>query len=127
MAQMDFNPYQPPTSSDDAVDIAALSEMVNAWEKLRRLYNLIMILPGMGVLALWLARTEMPFLIAIFFGVLFGLGANAAFFLGPLAELYIRVFFRRGDTIGKCRWFIFSAGLVVSAGVTLFAALIPFI
>jgi hypothetical protein len=125
---MDFDPYQPPTGGDvQPRDIAALGELVKAWEKLRGIYNAILILPGLGVLALWSTRTEMPLAAIIFCGVLVGLGANAAFFLGPLAELYIRAWFRHGETIGKGRWLIFSAGLVVSAGVMMLFALITFI
>ena len=86
-----------------------------------------MILPGLGVLALWTTRTNMPFVAIIIFGILVGIGANAAFFLGPLSELYIRGLFRRGEVLGKGRWLIFSAGLLVSAGVILASALIPMI
>lgn len=123
---MDFDPYQPPATSDgEPRDIPALTEMVKAWEKLRGLYNLIMLVAGIGVLALWLTLTDIPLPAAIFFGVFVGLGANAAFFLGPLAELYIRVFFLGGAPIGKGRQHIFNAGLAVSAGVILISALIP--
>ncbi len=124
---MDFDPYQPPISSDiQAKDIAALSELVKSWEKLRGIYNALLILPGLGVLALWSTRTEMPTGAIIFCGLLAGLGANAAFFLGPLAELYIRVGFRGSKTIGKGRLLIFSTGLVISAAVMILAALITF-
>ncbi|MES2659576.1 MAG: hypothetical protein V4689_13240 [Verrucomicrobiota bacterium] len=52
------NPYAPPSaaSSPASDDPAALGELVRAWEKLRLIYNVIMILPGIGVLACGSAR-----------------------------------------------------------------------
>lgn len=122
------NPYAPPAVGPLAYrdDPATLGELVRAWEKLRLLYNGIMILPGIGVLALWCGKTEMPFAAAIIFGIGTGIGANVAFFLGPLSELYLRGLFRKGAPIGKGRWLIFTAGLVVSGGVILLAMIIPF-
>ncbi len=123
------NPYQPPAvgklhSSDDP---AALGELVRAWEKLRLTYNAIMLGPGIAVLFLWVTKSDLPVPAAVIFGILTGIGANAAFFLGPLAELYLRGLFRQGTPIGRGRILIFSAGLVVSGGVVLLATLIPFL
>ncbi len=122
------DPYAPPSpgplSSGD--EPAALRELVRAWEKLRLIYNGIMILPGVGVLALWVAKTGMPVPAAIVAGLFTGLGANAAFFLGPVSELYLRGLFRQGTPIGKGRLLIFAAGLVVSGGVLALAAIVPF-
>ena len=121
----EFDPYQRPKSeASPSWEIAALGELVRAWEKLRLLYNGIMILPGLGVLALWVTRADLPIPAAILFGILVGAGANAAFFLGPLAELYLRGLFLHGEGIGKGRWLIFSAGLVVSGMVVLLASAI---
>ncbi|MEO5714291.1 MAG: hypothetical protein ABIT37_12460 [Luteolibacter sp.] len=126
MEEPRFDPYRTPQAADSSdPDIAALGELVRAWEKLRLLYNGIMILPGLGVLALWISRANLPIPVAIVFAIIVGLGANTAFFLGPLAELYLRALFRRGEGIGKGRWLIFSAGLVVSAAVVLFSCVIP--
>lgn len=126
MEEPGFDPYQrPKTDASPIPETAALRELVRAWERLRLLYNAIMIFPGLGVLALWITRGNLPIGGAILFGILVGLGANAAFFLGPLAELYLRGFFRHGEGIGKGRWLIFSAGLVVSAAVVLLASIIP--
>ncbi|MES2659575.1 MAG: hypothetical protein V4689_13235 [Verrucomicrobiota bacterium] len=69
----------------------------------------------------------MPLSVAIAFGIVTGIGANVAFFLGPLSELYLRGLFLQGNPIGKGRWLIFVAGLVVSGGVVLLASLIPFL
>ena len=126
MDSPEFDPYQRPKSDASPIqEIAALGELVRAWEKLRLLYNAIMIFPGLAVLALWVTRGNLPVPGAITFGILVGIGANIAFFLGPLAELYLRGLFRQGEGIGKGRWLIFSAGLVVSATVVLLSSIIP--
>lgn len=121
-----FDPYKPPVETTPGIqNLAALSELVGGWEKLRLLYNAIMILPGLGVLALWITRAGMPWQAALTLGFITGIGANCAFFLGPLSELYLRGFFRAGEGIGKGRSLIFCGGLVVSAGVLLLASIIP--
>jgi|GEM_PF-1380794 len=126
MEEPPFDPYQTPLDTDSSdPDIAALGELVRAWEKLRLLYNGLMILPGLGVLTLWVTRSNLPIPAAVAFGIVVGLGANTAFFLGPLAELYLRALFRRGEGIGRGRWLIFSAGLLVSGAVVLFSCIIP--
>ncbi|RYD23223.1 MAG: hypothetical protein EOP88_05030 [Verrucomicrobiaceae bacterium] len=107
-------------------DPAALGELVRAWEKLRLIYNGVVVLPGLGVLALWV-NAGMPLPVAIFFSIVTGIGANLAFFLGPLSELYWRVLFRQGLPIGKGRNLIFGAGLVISGGVMVLAAGISFL
>ncbi len=122
------NPYATPAAAPLANhgDPAALSELVRSWEKLRLIYNGIMILPGIGVLALWCTKAAMPVPAAIFLGIFTGINANIAFFLGPLSELYLRGLLRNGESIGKGRRLIFAAGLVVSGGVVLLASIIPF-
>jgi hypothetical protein len=118
------NPYAPPVSFDSgASSEAALGELVRAWEKLRLIYNLALLFPGLGVLALWVTRLQMPLLMGILLSVVFGIAANCAFFLGPAAELYIRALFRQGRSIGKGRKFIFWAGIFVSGCVLILAAL----
>lgn len=121
------NPYAPPTALPVANDLATLGELVRGWEKLRLIYNGIMILPGSGVLVLWITRQNLPVPAAIIGGILFGIGANVAFMLGPLAELYLRGLFRNGTSLGKGRLLIFGAGLVVSAGVMLVFGIVAFV
>ena len=123
----DPNPYAPPSASPLASDHATLGELVRAWEKLRLIYNGIMILPGIGVLVLWITRQQLPIPAAVVGGILFGIGANVAFMLGPLAELYLRGLFRNGASLGKGRMLVFGAGLVVSAGVMLVFGIIAFL
>ena len=86
-----------------------------------------MILPGSGVLVRWITRQNLPVPAAIIGGILFGIGANVAFMLGPLAELYLRGLFRNGTSLGKGRLLIFGAGLVVSAGVMLVFGIVAFV
>jgi hypothetical protein len=91
------------------------------------LYNGVMILPGLGVLALWITRQHLPLPTAIIGGILVGIGANIAFMLGPLAELYLRGLLKNGAPLGKGRLLIFGAGLVVSGGVFVISGIIPFL
>lgn len=121
------NPYAPPSAPPLAEDRATLGELVRSWEKLRLIYNGILLLPGTGVLILWITRQHLPVPAAIIGGILVGVGANIAFMLGPLAELYLRGLLRNGAPLGKGRLLIFSAGLVVSAGVFLIFGIIPFL
>jgi hypothetical protein len=81
----DPNPYAPPTAPADGGDRAGLCELVRAWEKLRLIYNGVLLLPGIGVLVLWITRQNLPVAAAILGGILFGIGANVAFMLGPFA------------------------------------------
>lgn len=121
------NPYAPPSAPPVPSDHATLGELVRAWEKLRLIYNGIMIVPGLGVLALWTTRQKLPIPAAIVGGIFFGICANAAFMLGPLAELYLRGLFRNGASLGRGRLLIFGAGLVVSVGVMLVFVIIAFL
>ncbi|RYZ89265.1 MAG: hypothetical protein EOP06_09580 [Proteobacteria bacterium] len=120
------NPYTTPSAGQlhSGDDPAALGELVREWEKLRLVYNGLMILPGIGVLALWV-RWGMPLPLAVLSSVATGIGANVAFLLGPLSELYWRALFRQGAPIGNGRKLIFLAGLVISGVVVVLAAAIP--
>ncbi len=120
------NPYAPPVASPEIApaDPASFGELVRAWEKLRLLYNAILLLPGLGVVALWIMVAKLPVPVAAMLTPPVAIGANAAFFLGPMAELYFRALFRSGAPIGKGRWLIFGAGVAVSAGVFLMASLL---
>lgn len=118
------DPYRPPSVLPPTeAERASFGELVKGWEKLRLVYNAILLLPGLGILALWMNK-GLPLAAALLCALFVAICANVAFLLGPLAELYIRGFFRDGQSLAKGRWLIFSAGLVVSAGVFLLAALI---
>ncbi len=115
----ELDPYAPPADlgKDARAEKAAFKELVVAWEKLRLVYNALLLVPGLAVLGAYLAQDLMSLGAAIFSGVAVAVGANVAFLLGPLAELYLRGLFRNGEALGRGRWLIFGAGLVVSAGV----------
>ncbi|MEM1083441.1 MAG: hypothetical protein AAGI48_04920 [Verrucomicrobiota bacterium] len=117
---MPENPYEPPRDTGKGgglLELPALREVVVGWEKLRLLYNVILLIPGIGILALMIKRQDLPLGAAVAGAIFMGIGANLAFMLGPIVEIYFRGLFRNGQTIGRGRWLIFGAGLVVSAGV----------
>ncbi|MFC7336491.1 hypothetical protein ACFQY0_04815 [Haloferula chungangensis] len=123
---MTADPYAPPSSGEPAAtshEPSALREVVVAWEKMRWIYNLILLLPGLIIVSLMVLRHEMPVRVGVVGAMMVGIGANMAYFLGPLTELYFRAIFRNGEPIGQGRKLIFAAGLVVSAGVFLLALL----
>ena len=121
------NPYTPPFAPSVANDHSMLGELVRGWEKLRLIYNGILILPGIGVIVLWITRHSLPIPVAVIAGIAVGIGANVAFMLGPLAELYLRGLFRNGASLGRGRVLIFGAGVVVSAGVILIPGITGFL
>ncbi len=120
------NPYLPPAADPrpSGGDPAAFAELVRGWEKLRLLFNAILLLPGIAVLAMWVKFAAMPVVVAGVLAAAVAVAANVAFLLGPVVELYLRAMFRSGASIGRGRWLIFGAGLVVSAGVFVVAGLL---
>ena len=113
---METNPYAPP-ESDTAVPSdgpASLGELVRAWEKFRLYFNAILILPGVGILAIFVSRMQMPIMAAAVSAIFVAAAANVAFFLGPLGELYIRGLWLGGKPMGRGRFFIFAAGMTFS-------------
>lgn len=95
---------------------ASLGELVRAWEKTRFLYNGILLLPGIGTLAIPVVRGTLPIPAALVIAITLGLSANAAFFLGPLAELYFRGLFLRGKPAPILRRLLLIGGLLISFG-----------
>ncbi|MGB6223699.1 hypothetical protein [Haloferula sp.] len=122
---MSMDPYAPPKSGSqggtEQPERKALREVVTAWERLRLIYNLLLLVPGVVIVTILVTGQDMPLGFAVIGALVIGIGANAAFFLGPLVELYFRALFRNGESIGRGRQLIFGAGLVVSAGVFLMA------
>lgn len=121
IAEMD--PYEPPKSDGDAAlrGECAVRRIVVEWERLRLVYNAVLLVPGLVVLWAMVRYAGMPAGVAAAGGVVVGVGANVAFFLGPLAEFYLSAVFLGGRPIGRGRWLFFGAGLVVSLGLFLLA------
>jgi hypothetical protein len=111
-----MDPYAPPSSPAAPADDQrpALREIVLAWEKLRLFYNGILALPGILVLNAMLGELSVGFSEAVLAAVFVAVSANLCFFLGPLAELYLRGLFRQGQTLGRGRWLIFGSGTLLS-------------
>jgi hypothetical protein len=106
------NPCAPPSAPSVASDHATLGELVRGWEKLRLIYNSVLLLPGIGGLMLWIARQNLPIPAAI---------------VGAVGGTSLRGIFRKGASLGKGRLLVFGAGLVVSAGVMLIFGIIAFL
>ena len=115
---METDPYAPPASASDPqpAAVTVLREIVLAWEKLRLIYNALLAVPGLLVLAVWLGEYRMPPVPALVSCGLVAGGANLCFFLGPAAELYLRGLFRGSQPLGRGRWLIFGAGTLLSLG-----------
>lgn len=124
---MDPNPYAAPQSAPS--DLPASGQifrvLVKSWEKYRLLYNGILLLPGIGVVCSWASIGPMSPLFLIGFPILCGIGANVAFFAGPLAELYLRALvFTKSDGL-ILRRFLLGGGLAISFAIMAVAAVLP--
>ena len=110
------NPYATPASATiiEPASVSAMGELVKGWEKRRLLYNGIMLLPGLGVLAVGIARDFAPWPVMITSGLMCGLAANAGFFGGPLAELYLRAILFKGSPKPWLRTGLFITGCLLS-------------
>ena len=119
---METNPYAAPQAESqvDPLSISALGELVKGWEKLRLIYNVVLLLPGAALMAYFVINRDMPAFAAIMFALASGVAANLAFFAGPIAELYFRAVFNRGKESPMLRRFLFGLGLIVSFGAMLF-------
>ncbi|MCW1912764.1 hypothetical protein OJ996_04220 [Luteolibacter sp. GHJ8] len=111
-----MDPYAPPLSPALPADDQrlAMREIVVGWERLRLLYNAILAVPGLLVLSAMTGEYGMPALTAVLSAVFVAVGANLCFLLGPLAELYLRGIFRRGQPLGRGRWLLFGSGTLLS-------------
>jgi len=104
---------------------------VRAWERLRLLYNVIMVFPGCAVLLRTLSLQDRitvqgdaagpTYLIGhplelVAVSLAFGLVANICFCLGPYAEFVITAL---GYPISgiRSRYFIFGIGMLISLGL----------
>lgn len=114
----------PDTRDVEQDRIALLKGIVVSWEKLRLIYNGILLFPGLGVCAayyregLWRVAegyvTRFQLLIEAGIGaLLFGLAANVCYCLGPYAEC-VTAAAGFPVTGRKIRPFLFGIGLLFS-------------
>lgn len=122
---MSENPYATPTAELNGGESrqGVFREIVIGWEKLRLWYNALLLVPGLAVVAMWASRQEIPLAALVVMAVPVALAANVCFFLGPLAEVYLRAMLPTGASLGRGRRLLFGAGLVVSLGVFAVCAL----
>lgn len=108
----EFDPYHPPRDSSigPPSDQPALRELVVGWERQRLRYNLILLPFGCGTLFIWIRieSYQAPLLVGAFF---FALGANFAYLLGPLAELYGRALLGSSKRVLPLRQLLYWAGV----------------
>lgn len=101
-----------------------LRGVILAWEKLRVVYNLVLVVQGLT----WVSAmcevekvTEKPYYrvsgASWAYAVLFGMVANAFYCVGPLAEAAAYRLF--GWRMARARYFLFAAGLLLSMGLEL--------
>lgn len=111
-----MNPYTSPVSLMNPVpdQKPALRELVFAWERFRLYYNALLALPGVLILYTLIVMGAMSPGEALISGGLVAVAANACFFLGPAAELYLRGLFRNGEPLGRGRLLIFGGGTLLS-------------
>lgn len=113
--------------------IETTRETVKAWERLRLVYNVVLLLAGLPVVWLVLDGDFPPMgpfpnspLELVFDCVVFGLLANVFFCLGPYAE-FVVVAIGFPLTARKIRYALFGLGLLVSLGlIGLVVLLLPF-
>lgn len=101
--------YAPPMA--ESLPVMARHEVravIVAWERLRIIYNVVLLVAGVGAISLWEFLGMVPVLLGVV-GV--GIGANACFFAGPLAELYSMGIRRSGPWKSSGRWLVFGGGL----------------
>jgi hypothetical protein len=125
---MESDPYASPTtkaikafvSSEGAESTARLRDIVLHWEKLRVIYNLALLLPGVGVMYHASQKWDVSVNEMMSSTLPFAFMANLCFFLGPLAELYVGAIWQLPSTVSFRRW-SFGIGLFGSLCILLLA------
>lgn len=94
-------------------DQPALRELAVGWEAQRIRYNLILLPFGCGTLFIRSRIDE--YLAPLLFGAfLFAIGANLAYLLGPLAELYGRSLLSGSKEMRPLRQLLYWGGIAFS-------------
>ena len=108
--------YQSPSNTqENETDPNPYREVVLGWERKRLRFNLILLPIGILALLAWSYHdiSQLAFLIPG--SLIFAIGANGCYLLGPLVECYCRAFFENS----RMRSFLYWAGLIFSALVIL--------
>ena len=116
MSESQSNPYAaPPTEADaskpksnDRADFD-FGDILRRWERLRIVYNAVLIVWTLFLLALLMGRTPIALFVAVPFG---GLLANLLYLLGPAIEAYATWF---GFWHRSMTYILFLAGLGFTA------------
>ena len=110
-----MNPYSTPVSepSNLSTHQSEFKHVVIAWEKLRLLYNVILMLAGIIALFILINYYRESTTMVLMQTLAFAFLANVCFFAGPVCELYLRAF-RHVSNAQSLRWILFSMGTIVS-------------
>ncbi len=110
-----MNPYSSPINqpSSLAPQQQEFKQVVIAWEKLRLLYNVVMLLVGIIALFILINYYRESTNMVLFQALCFAFVANLCFFAGPVCELYLRAF-RNISNAQSLRWILFIVGTVIS-------------
>lgn len=108
------NPYAAPRSASTEAPAhfpppASPRSIVKGWERLRLPYNAILFVAGIILLGIITIRTGLPTSMGIGAAITVGIGANIAYLLGPLTELYFSAILDRPELPVFRRW-CFIAG-----------------
>lgn len=105
------NPYAPPQSTTPTTLAQSIPEpssrnIVLGWEKLRIIYNLALLFPGLAILF----SINVPISGIISISLVFGILANLCYFFGPITELYTCALTHHAE-LPKLRMILFCVGL----------------
>ena len=100
---------------EDAVDPGRRA-VVLWWEKLRFVYNLILLVEGLFLLGEDFVSAFARFwMLMTMYAIMFAIVANACYCLGPLFEICFQFLLKR--RVGRARYLLFSVGLLFSVEV----------
>lgn len=116
MSSEPANPYSAPVSAPATAASGETRTIIIAWERLRLVYNITLLVVGMAVLAVALLG-RMPLAGALAGALVVGVGANVCFFAAPVVELYTVAFWRIGPWPRHRRLMLFGVGLLFSLGI----------
>lgn len=108
------NPYETPQKSSSAAkERSQLKESILAWEKLRILYNILLIPPGILICVQAFKLPQQPLLVIMFEALFVGFAANICFCAGPMFEIY-RLALTQRPSSKLLRNILFGLGLAFS-------------